>query len=115
MKGILFFSMFLLIVASCRKVKTTRDIDGVWVEKTLRLDTIDFNLTFFDSSFMLRPQPYGGIFDYRLQPGNSIGLRNIISAYSGFSSYYFKQDNSSEFSIGKFYNRPGLPATLQFQ
>src|SRR5262245_39932487 len=115
MKRILFFSILLMIVAACGKNKMPRDIDRLRFEKTFRLDTIDFNFGFFDSSFILRPQPYGSIFDYRLHSGNSIELRNKISSYSGFSSYYFKQDNSSQFSIGKFYNRPGLPATLQFQ
>jgi hypothetical protein len=121
MRKLLFFLFLFFNIIACKKSGTSSDtLQGVWIEKTQRLDTINFdNLAFSTSNpptFDLRSQPagYSSLYNYSFKT-DSILLRSFFSSYSGFYVYYFKQTNSSLFSISNFYHKPSLPATLQFE
>lgn len=111
----------ILFFAACKKSGTSSStLQGIWIEKTQRLDTIDFdNLVFSTSTspvFYLRSQPngYNSLYNYSFKT-DSILLRSFYSSYSGFYAYYFEQNNSSLFTISNFYHKPSLPAILQFE
>jgi len=111
----------ILFFAACKKSGTSPNaLQGIWIEKTQRMDTINFdNLVFSTSTppvFDLRSQPngYNSLYSYSFKT-DSILLRSFNSSYSGFYAYYFKQNNSAMFSISNFYHKPSLPALLQFE
>jgi hypothetical protein len=123
--------VFLLpvFILSCKK-DTPAGIRGVWVEKTLRVDTMTFDnssLSADPSTFYLRSRPYwdlalnpdypinhSAIYRYKID-GDTMRLNSFYSSYSGLYPYSFKTYNSTSFTIGKFYNRSGLPALLEFE
>jgi hypothetical protein len=121
--------IFLLpvVIASCKKDSSGGPMQGVWVEKNFRLDTVEFNNSFTGSSFKLRSAAYwdlsqnpaypinhSSIYRYEIYP-DTIKLNSLYSSYSGLFAYKFKLNTSSSFIIGKFYSRTALPAILEFE
>lgn len=121
------------LVFSCSKKtnNTSAAIEGVWVEQSLHLDTLDFEkgIAFgktgeYDNVFF-RSKPF---FDATINPTyvtnlstaygyyierDSIYLRNYLSSSLSFKGYSFKINNDGRsFSIGNFYNRTQLTSTL---
>lgn len=134
---LLYFIFSLLLVASCLKKSTPipTTLSGVWVETTLRLDTLDFEVnTLIDNSSgyavanfntnsysdtILNPNypvNHSSIYNYYLNATNSkIFMRSMLSSFGGFSQYNLNmQGNQQRFSIDKFYTRRALPATIEF-
>jgi len=118
MRKFLLFIFPLFVITACKKETTSDNLQGLWIETTLRLDTIDFeNLAFSTSdppTFDFRSQPYRSLYNYSLRT-DSILLRSFFSSYSGFYSYYFRREDARRFMIANFYNRPGLPARIRFE
>lgn len=141
--NIIMFSMLVLAVA-CKKDKTEpeyRGFDvmgpyaGVWVETSMKKDTINFNTP----KTMLEQLPWrppsnagvfvmgsetfkagdgsnkspGGVFAY-YQKNDSLFIYNYYVS-SNYSSYSFKVNPAENtFTIGRFYDRPGLHDELTF-
>jgi len=117
MRKLLLFLIPLFAISACKKETASENLVGLWIETTMRLDTIDFdNGRLYSStpSFDFRSQPYRSLYNYSLQT-DSIRLRSIFSSYSGFYSYFYRREESRRFTIDNFYNRPGLPARIRFE
>ena len=112
MRKLAIFLSAALVIA-CNKDKSESSLHGAWVEKTMRLDTMDFSNSFLFSDYKTFYLSYWGPYRYTLD-GDTIRLNNMNSSYSGLFPYSFKINSTVNFTIGKFYNRPGLPATLEF-
>lgn len=128
----LAIAVILITIGACKKSETpttTEYTGGVWVEKSLRLDTVDF--TYGDvigPTVYLRSQPYmdtvlnpnypvthATMYSYILKC-DSIRLRNFLSSSSFFQTYpiSFAADKRT-FIVAKFYNRRVLPAVILFE
>jgi len=116
MRKLTIFLSAVLVIA-CNKDKSASSLHGTWVEKTMRLDTLDFGDNAFLFSdhkiFYLRSNPYWDMYRYNID-GDTIRLNSMNSSYGGLFPYSFKINSTVSFTIGKFYNRAGLPATLEF-
>ncbi|MES2776973.1 MAG: hypothetical protein V4722_22540 [Bacteroidota bacterium] len=102
---------------------------GSWVEKSIRLDTLDFFYTdLFGPAMQWRsanytdsvlnpnfPVNHSGLYSC-LHLGDSVRLRNIASS-SGISFTYHLSflAGGNTFSIGKFYSRRPLAAIIEFE
>jgi len=107
--------LFAVLVISCKKESTEGSFQGIWVEKTLRLDTLEFNplvSSSFQSIYLRSQQSYIG-YTYQVKT-DSILLKSFGSS-GGFNPYYFNFNNSKNFTISNFFQRPALPATIQFE
>ncbi len=107
--------LFAVLIISCRKENAESSFQGIWVEKTLRLDTLEFNpliSSSFQSIYLRSQQSHIG-YNYQIK-SDSIFLKTFGSS-GGFNSYYFNIDNSKKITISNFYQRPALPATIQFE
>lgn len=122
MRKLLVFFLFPILVASCKK-EAESSLRGVWIEKSLRLDTLEFD----NANFKLRSSAYwdlsqnpnfpinhSAIYRYQLD-NDSIRLNSFYSSYSGLFAYKFKLNSSTDLIIGKFYSRTSLPAILEFE
>lgn len=137
MKTLLFALSLLSLTASCKKNKgsNTSGLQGVWVETTLRLDTLDFEINnLIDNSSgyaavnfktntyndtVLNPNypvNHSSFYHYYLDSRQTVmNLKSAYSSYSGFFTYKFAlQANGKQFSIDKFYLRRSLPSTIEF-
>jgi hypothetical protein len=121
MRRLLLCLFALIVIAACKKGDTSSNaFQGIWIEKTQRLDTIHFdNLAFSGSNpatldFRSRPSTYSSFYNYDVKT-DSILLRNFVSSSLMFNAYNFKQNGSSLLTIGNFYHKPSLPAILQFE
>ena len=111
-KLIVFLSLVLII--SCGKDESYDPIRGVWVEKTLRLDTILFNSVLSSSHqsvYVTSGQTFTG---YNYQIKTDTILLKSFGGSSGFSAYYFRFSSVRQFAISNFFQNPSLPATIQF-
>ncbi len=133
---LLFLILSFCFFVSCQKQKTApKSFPGVWVETTLRLDTLDFeygNLidwggiglvlnfrtntyqdTVLNSNF---PVSHSGSYVYYFTNDNkTINLRNFISSSTNFGALSFTLSfDLKKFTIDKFYNRRALPAVIEF-
>ena len=127
----------LVLLVSCRKHTNShhsvnpKSLQGVWIEKTLRLDTLDFDeskLTFGDSTVFLKskvlwdysisttyPVQVSSIYSYYIS-GDSIYLYNFVSSCLCYGNYWFKMNNDqSAFQIARFYRRNSLPDIIEFE
>jgi hypothetical protein len=114
MRKIVVF-LFAVLIISCRKESGEGSFRGIWVEKTLRLDTLEFNpavSSSLQSVYLSSPQTHIG-YSYQIKT-DSILLKSFASP-GGFNSYYFNFNNSKKFTINNFFQRPALPATIQFE
>ena len=129
-------SAILLIIiclsSACKKSKTELLIFGIWVEKSLRLDTLDFNIqnlidateptvNFLSNTYtdtVLNPNfpvSHASMYHYKLL-NNTLQLRSLFSSSGRYQSYpiSFSADGKM-LSIGKFYNRRALPQIIEFE
>jgi hypothetical protein len=126
----------LLLICSCTKKSTTpKAFKGVWVETTLRLDTLDFevnNLVDNGSGYAIADFKTNTYIDTVLNPNypvnhssgyhyyfaaddNKIYLRSLFSSFNGFYEFAFSLlPNQQRFTINKFYLRRALPAVIEF-
>src|SRR5258707_15478648 len=121
MRKLLIF-LLPVLVASCKK-DSKGTLEGVWIEKTLRSDTLEFD----NSNFKLKSASYWDLAQnptypinhsaiYRYEIGtDTIKLNSFYSSYSGLFAYKFKFNSPTDFIIGKFYSRTALPAILEFE
>ena len=118
--------LFIGLIASCSKdTNPPSPVQGVWIEKTLRLDTLDFDklssstdyfTTYFGSkSFIdtsLNPIINTTFFYYYLKT-DSIYLRNFFSSSLSFQPYKFQiSSDQKSLLITKFYTRTGLTLSI---
>jgi hypothetical protein len=136
--------MVTFVMGACKKDKTEPEFQpldlqgpyvGVWVETTLKKDTINFNVprAMLDQLpwrppsnagvFVMGSETYkagdgsnkspGGIFAY-YQKEDSIHIYNYY-VNSNYSAYKFRVKPSENIiTIGRFYERPNLPEELNF-
>lgn len=133
-----YLLLLMFIIGSCKKspVLTLEHFKGAWVEKTLRLDTMNFNKGSFPwSSYesnkgmvYLQSRPYDPIImDFRNSPSDMYSYRfegqyiYLVSMVSSFWSpthgqtYFNLHPDKNSFTIKKFYIRNNLPDTLVFE
>ena len=135
MKPLLLLCLVASLTFSCKKDKAASpDFKGIWVETSLRLDTIDvINVPSGEDwngnhYFTLRSGAYAApaLSNFYLQPhslpfayyfGNdSIRIHNAFSATLNYPSYNFKWGTDYKtFTVGRFYLRNVLPASLVFE
>ena len=128
--------LFVYFFVSCQKQKTvSKGFLGVWVESSLRLDTLDFEygnlidwsgvglvLNFRTNTYLdtvLNPNfpvSHSGSYTYYFTNDNKIiNLRNFISSSTYFGAFTFTLlPDLKKFTIDKFYNRRALPAVIEF-
>jgi hypothetical protein len=133
---LLFLILPVCFFVSCQKQKSKPvAFQGVWVESSLRLDTLDF-----EYGNLIDWSGVGLILDFRTNIYVDTVLNpNFPVSHSGSYTYYFSNDkkiiylrnfNSSStyfgtftftlsadlkrFIIDKFYNRRALPAVIEF-
>lgn len=130
------FSVFIISIicfaAACKKSTIEQPIYGVWVEKSLRLDTLDFDIQnrmdAAEPTFNFLSKPYSdtvlnpsypvshaSMYNYALV-GDTLQVRNFLSSSTWYQRYRisFSADGKT-FNIGKFYNRRALSATIEFE
>jgi hypothetical protein len=132
MKKLISMLLVLACLQACTKKTSNQLIFGVYVEKSLKLDTLDFDVNNFADSkepivtlksnkywdTVLNPNyqvNHSGMLNYKLK-ADTIYMRYFIS-----SSLYYKpikytlSSNKKLLTIGKFYNRRELANTLEFE
>lgn len=123
----------LTLVIACKKEGKTPALEGLWIEKSQRLDTLDFDnppefsmdnnpsVLFKARPYMdpavstVYPQIYSSIYSYYFEQG-AIRMRSFLSSSYIYGKYdfSFKPDHKS-FTIKKFYGRESLPDMLEFE
>jgi hypothetical protein len=125
-----------LLAMGCRKSKKAETpFTGVWVESSLRLDTLDFEaqnlmdlagdypLVSFQTNVysdpVLNPNylvSHSDHYSYYFTDNNSrINLRGMLSSSSYFNTYNFSLASGGQrFTVDKFYGRRSLPAVIEF-
>lgn len=131
---LLWFLLVAILITACKKNKTNLSpLQGLWAEKSLRLDSIEFNNEFStpaDNKFSLylKSKPYidtsqnrnfpithSGIYSYYLE-GEYIFLYSFYSSSTLYNKYDFKlSDDKQRFIIKRFYSRNSLPAFIEFE
>jgi hypothetical protein len=136
MKPIIVLALLLFAGYSCKKEMQKSEIfSGVWVESSLRLDTLDFesaNLidyagendpVFFQTNTysdpVLNPSfpvNHSSLYDYYFNKGmDRIYLRSFLSSSSAHNSYRIQlSDDQKRFTAEKFYPRRALPDVIEF-
>jgi hypothetical protein len=133
---LLFLTAFICFFVSCTKQKGKPiAFQGVWVESSLRLDTLDFEYgtlidwggensvvefrtnTYVDT--VLNPNypvnHYSTYAYYFTNNKTKINLRSSYSSSTYFGEYTFTLSSDLKtFTIGKFYNRRILPTVIEF-
>ncbi len=130
-----FCYLFLLFVTiACKKTGSNLpSFEGLWIEKSLRLDSIDFKNEFSSSDnnkfdFNLKSQPYkdtsqnpdypinhSALYSYYLE-GNYIFLYNFLSSSSVYNKYDFELSaDRKSFTVKRFYSRNNLPGLIEFE
>lgn len=128
------FSIVFLLYACAKETAAPSKLSGIWVEQSLRFDTLDFDNKVFLSTnsdtigtVQFRCKPFTDVainpnfpinnstfYNYYLK-ADSLFLRNFLSSYSGFYRYSFTMNSEQSFSVARFYNRNMLPATITFK
>ena len=113
----LVVSILLSLVISCKKDADEDSFKGVWVEKTMRLDTVEFNsiLSSTHQSLYLRSQSPVISMGYNYQVKTDSLLLKSFPSPGPFVSYYFNFNSSKEFTISNFFMRPGLSSVVRFE
>lgn len=131
---IFYFVLLISLLACCNKHTTSainQKPQGVWIEKTLRLDTLDFDKPksiFGDSTVFFNAKIYwdysisttypvinSAIYNYYIS-GDSIYLYNYSSScWKCYAKYRFKMNSQTNFQVTKFYKRNSLPDILEFE
>ncbi|MEO7313507.1 MAG: hypothetical protein ABIX01_24200 [Chitinophagaceae bacterium] len=125
--------VFILLGTVCKKPTIAPlPLSGIWVEKSLRMDTLDFETqnqgVFSGPTIFLRSSPYSdpvlnpayptnhsSIYQYNLV-GDTLHLKNFVSSSSLFVPFHcVLSAGSNELRIDKFYNRRSLAAVVLFE
>lgn len=137
MKTVISALAIIFITASCKKSdKTPVDVlQGVWVETSLRQDTLDFTINqLIDNSSgyeivnfnsapyndpVLNPNfpvNHSSMYNYYLDSGAAIiNLRSFFSSSTAFQRYKFTMSSAgNRFTVEKFYGRRSLPSSIEF-
>lgn len=105
--GLLFFT--------CKKDAAENSFSGIWVEKSMRQDTVEFNPIYASSTqsvyYRAQSSPTGYFYQVKT---DSILLKGFGSS-GPFNPYYFNFNGTKEFTISNFFMRPGLPAIVRFE
>jgi hypothetical protein len=129
-----WFFLFAISIMACKKNAThVPPLQGLWIEKSLRLDSMDFSNTFPSTdenkfSFDLKSRPYIDVsqnpnypinhsagYRYYLE-GQYIFLNSFYSSSTYYSKYDFQlSDDKRSFTIKRFYSRNSLPAFIEFE
>lgn len=132
------FLLLFVMLFSCNKNKDQANtaFSGVWIETTLRKDTLDFEadklidrgtgdaMVVFNSNIysdtVLNPNysiNHSTLYNYYFSDGtNKIYMKDILSSNSNFPVYNFTLAASKlRFTIDKFYMRRSLPAIIEFE
>ena len=114
MKKLAIF-LFAVLLISCSKDESGIPFKGIWVEKTQRLDTMEFGSLYMSclECFYLRSQQLNTGYNFKIKT-DTILLERFGSS-GGLSAYYFKENNTNQFTISNFFQRPTLPAMVQFE
>jgi|GEM_PF-5863897 hypothetical protein len=125
---------FLVSVTACTRdsvqLLNPQSISGVWIESSLRLDTLDFDSFPKDSNaqhehVLLRSKPFtdaslnptypvnpSAIYNYYFK-ADSVYLYNLYSSLYKFNPYKIQVSSDVRFfDIEKFYTRTGLNKTV---
>ena len=127
-------ALMLITASACKKSNSKQLVFGVWVEKSLRLDTLDFDIqNLIDATeptvnFLSKPYTdtvlnpvfpvsHASLYNYLLNDNKTnIQLRSHFRSSTGYDSYSILfSTNGTAFTIGKFYNRRSLPAVIEFE
>jgi hypothetical protein len=137
MRNVFLFLVVGLCMIACKKdrgIDTSERLSGVWVEASLRFDTLDFSyMDLVDRTsdrllVVFRSKPYSDAtinpdfpvnhsawYDYYLD-GYKIFMRSSYSSSSFFGDYDFLlQPDQKAFTIKRFYGRNALPETIRFE
>jgi hypothetical protein len=132
------FILLLVLLFSCNKNKDKKStaFNGVWVETTLRKDTLDFEayklidrgsgyaMAVFNSNtytdIVLNPSypvNHSTSYSYYFNEAmNGIYMKDILTSNNRFPMYSFTLSASKlRFTIDKFYMRRLLPAVVEFE
>ncbi len=109
--------------------------EGVWVESSLRLDTLDFdygnrvdwsgqgNVLSFKTNIYTDtvinpnfPVSHSALYQYFFTNNKTkLNLRNFYSSSTGYGEYTFTlSPDLKKFTVDKFYNRRALPVVIEF-
>jgi hypothetical protein len=137
MRYVFLFLVAGLCLIACKKdndIDTSKRLSGVWVETTLRFDTMDFSyMDLIDRTgdgllVVFRSKPYTDVtinpdypvnhsswYDYYFKD-DKIFMRSTLSSSSLFGDYDFMmQSDQKAFTIKRFYGRKALPETIRFE
>ena len=136
MRTFIFILALGFLLNSCSKQKRNKQaFYGVWVETTLRLDTLDFEfgnrvdwsgdysaLQFSTNTYTdtvlnpYYPVNHSDTYEYFFNNTMSqINMRGSVSSSTNFGVLSFAlSGNKQRFSISKFYFRRSLPAVIEF-
>ena len=110
MKKIFLLALSLTLFVACKKATDSSLKTDKWIESKDRADTIEFKNDFFYLNRgkemingSLRLKIYAGPYLYQ-EKKDSIGLRALVSSYSGYRSYTYKIE-SDKLYIGDFYQK----------
>jgi hypothetical protein len=137
MRSLLLLITLSLIIISCSKdnkdtPEPSSEVSGKWIEKTQRLDTIDFEpgypgtmgnnkvlylqaKPFMDPSVStVYPRIYSSMYGYYFEQ-NYIYLRSFFSSSLAYNKYSFRWTTGRKsFIVKKFYDRKSLPSEIEF-
>lgn len=119
----------LVAVASCsKKNENTEVLSGVWVESSLRHDTIRFDAENWSDNeriFDFRSKPFvesvgssdtvrlSNMYRFKLTT-DSVSMIYLYSSSMLYHNFAFTMKTPTQFTIGRFYNRKSLPVQLEF-
>jgi hypothetical protein len=117
------------LALSCKKESYVVKIQDIYVEETLRLDTMDFSInnrvdatgfyfelkaTPFNDSLYTYPIRNAALYDCKIL-GNRIEVKSLFSSSNLYQNLsFFLEANKNSFIIDKFYIRSSLPNSLKF-
>ena len=135
MRPLLLILLLAILFAGCDKDNDKCDppTSGLWIEKSQRLDTLDFNtpsdMKMHDNPIVLLkarpfmdpaistvyPRIYSSMYGYYYKEGKMY-LHNAISAmYMNYIAYEYRLGSScNSFKVKKFYGRASLPDEIEF-
>lgn len=137
MRSYITFLFTILVFIACKKQNNNNSaFAGVWVETSLRLDTLDFDFgnkadwggqypvvdfnTNIYTDTVLNPNfpvSHSTVYSYFfINNMSSIQMRSMLSSSSYFGEFNFSlSGDKRKFTIDKFYNRRALPAVIEFE
>ena len=114
--------LVVFVISACTKDKASSPGYGVYIEKSLRLDTINFNLYKdpatgeYAPMFDLRSNGrFPLLYSYEFKDDSICVINLLSSAYHGNIFQYFQWSvNKRSFKTKKFFGRDALPDIVEF-